>query len=254
MRVIDFFKKHITSEEKIRVDQIELFDEYEQWHLKCSHYTLVLAANGIVLELMNKLIDPSANYDFNYEPKSNLVGVSEFPLKFGVRFGHSMCFNEAKNILYVIGGFGESINEVGRHKRLNTIEVIDLNAMSLKITKSPFADRLFGTSCFFNDDNSICLIFGRSSPNKLYEMAKLVESCEKTDEEIEFLGETFEKTIETPKARWRHGSCKLKDERMVVFGGKTFNNELNRIETIDDCHIFKKETKSWEQIVVKELK
>ena len=111
MRVIDYFKKEINKEERSRVDLIEIFDEYEQWHLKCSHYTLVLAANGILLDLMNSLINDSFNYGFKYEPISseNLITISEFPLKFGVRFGHSMCFNETLNTLYVIGGFGKII-------------------------------------------------------------------------------------------------------------------------------------------------
>ena len=108
MRVIDFFKREINREEKERVDNIEIFDEYEQWHLKCSHYTLVIASNGILVELMNYLIDDTFNYDIAYESidSGNLINVTEFLLKFGVRFGHSMCFNESLNTLYVIGGFG----------------------------------------------------------------------------------------------------------------------------------------------------
>lgn len=257
MRVIDFFKKEINNEERSRVDLIEIFDEYEQWHLKCTHYSLVLAANGILLNLMNSLIDESFDYDFKYEPISseNLITISEFPLKFGVRFGHSMCYSETLNTLYVIGGFGESINEVGRHKRLNSIEIIDLNKLSFEISKTPYADRLFGTACVSNGDNNIFLIFGRSSPNKVYEMVSLTGPEEKKDQDIsslEFSATLFEKTNETPLSRWRHASCKLKDERIVIFGGKSFNIELNKIETLDDLHIFSKSENKWTKIKINE--
>ncbi len=220
------------------MDKIELFDEYEQWHLMCTHYTLVLAAKGIMLELMDKLIDESSDFDlkFSFIKNENIIGISEFSLKFGVRFGHSVCYDGLLDKIYVIGGFGESINEVGRHKRLNTIEIIDLKNMCVEISTNVHADRLFGTSCY--SDNKIFLIFGRSSPNKSYEMVSLVN----------FQAEIVQVTNETPLSRWRHGSCKLNDERIVIFGGKRFNSELNLIETLSDCHVFS--NNSWKKIDV----
>ena len=35
---------------------------------------------------------------------------------------------------------GESINEAGRHRRLNTIEIVDLNTLNLEISKTSYAD------------------------------------------------------------------------------------------------------------------
>ena len=144
---------------------------------------------------------------------------------------------------------GESINEAGRHRRLNTIEIVDLNTLNLEISKTSYADRLFGTSCVLNSEkNSIYVIFGRSSPNKVYEMVSLMSV--KSDEGVEFSANTFEMTNNTPLSRWRHGSCKLKDERIVVFGGKSFNAELNKIVTLCDMHIFSKNDNNWSKVLV----
>ena len=128
-----------------------------------------------------------------------------------------------------------------------------MNKLSLEISKTLHADRLFGTACVLNGDNNIFVIFGRSSPNKVYEMVSLTGTQEKKDQDIstiEFSATLFEKTNETPLSRWRHGSCKLKDGRIAIFGGKTFNIELDRIETLGDLQVFSKTDNSWSKIKV----
>jgi|LakMenEpi03Aug12_release.lakeMendotaPanAssembly.Ray.scaffolds.fasta_scaffold536073_1 hypothetical protein len=84
-------------------------------------------------------------------------------------------------------------------------------------------------------------------------MVSLTGPEEKKDRDIsslEFSATLFEKTNETPLSRWRHASCKLNDERIVIFGGKSFNIELNKIETLDDLHIFSKSENKWTKIKV----
>ncbi len=41
----DFFHS-IPLLEQQRVNSLELFDEFEGWHLKCSHYTMLCAYRG----------------------------------------------------------------------------------------------------------------------------------------------------------------------------------------------------------------
>lgn len=41
-----FFNNIVPPSERLRIDSTELFDEYEEWHLKCAHYVLVAALNG----------------------------------------------------------------------------------------------------------------------------------------------------------------------------------------------------------------
>ena len=49
----------LPMEEQKRVKCLELFDEYEMWHLKCAHYIILCAFNGQCTSLTDKLI-PSA--------------------------------------------------------------------------------------------------------------------------------------------------------------------------------------------------
>ena len=135
-------------DEKIRVEQLELFDEHEQWHLKCCHYSFVMATNGAVCrEFVNDLLEKNGingknsekinladslnEYDRLTSTRSDrlLVKISEFPIRLGVRMGHSVC--KLKQKLFVIGGFGESLEDTtGKHKRLTSLEVSDLNNTS----------------------------------------------------------------------------------------------------------------------------
>ena len=36
----------LAKDEKQRIMNLELFDEHEEWHLKCSHYFILCALNG----------------------------------------------------------------------------------------------------------------------------------------------------------------------------------------------------------------
>ena len=41
-----FYEKYLENKEKCRMCKLEIFDEYEEWHLKCSHYCIVSAFQG----------------------------------------------------------------------------------------------------------------------------------------------------------------------------------------------------------------
>ena len=40
------FFNFLPEEEQKRVNKLEPFDEYEEWHLKCSHYSILCAFKG----------------------------------------------------------------------------------------------------------------------------------------------------------------------------------------------------------------
>lgn len=46
-----FFNNIVDPSERLRIDATEMFDEYEEWHLKCAHYVLVTALNGTCTSL-----------------------------------------------------------------------------------------------------------------------------------------------------------------------------------------------------------
>ena len=40
------FYASLSPAERSRVESLELFDEFEEWHLKCSHYIIICATSG----------------------------------------------------------------------------------------------------------------------------------------------------------------------------------------------------------------
>ena len=50
------FFDFLPAEEKQRIDNLELFDEYEEWQLKCSHYSILCAFNGLCTSLASQLL------------------------------------------------------------------------------------------------------------------------------------------------------------------------------------------------------
>ena len=158
IKAIDYYLNNVPSEERKRINKLELFDEYEQWTLKCCHYSFVFATNGQVcnkfvesLLASHKIEAKSSNMNLDaliseYQSADSklLVRASEFPVKFGVRFGHTVCQLGQSTKIAVVGGFGESVEDTsGKHKRLTSIEVVDLATMSLSIV-DPAENNLTG--------------------------------------------------------------------------------------------------------------
>ena len=52
----EFFSNCLTLEERRRVCQMEIFDEFEEWHLKCNHYVLILSAKHTSIELCRRML------------------------------------------------------------------------------------------------------------------------------------------------------------------------------------------------------
>lgn len=45
----------LPSSERLRVESLELFDEFEEWHTKCSHYIILCATVGQCLSFLKCL-------------------------------------------------------------------------------------------------------------------------------------------------------------------------------------------------------
>ena len=51
----EFYDQYVSLDEKNRLRHLEPFDEFEEWHLKCSHYLLVSGSKGLCLSAHNFL-------------------------------------------------------------------------------------------------------------------------------------------------------------------------------------------------------
>ena len=61
----------LPEEETTRIKQIEPFDEFEEWHLSCTHYILLTATKGSCSQLLHKL------WTFYSEVSTSDVGKTE---------------------------------------------------------------------------------------------------------------------------------------------------------------------------------
>lgn len=43
-----FFQTKLSFSDRQRIDNLETFEEFEEFHLKCAHYVLICASQGIV--------------------------------------------------------------------------------------------------------------------------------------------------------------------------------------------------------------
>lgn len=60
----DFYMS-LPTYEKLRVEKLELFDEFEEWHLKCNHYIILCGVVGQCFEFLNCLPFPHSSGRFD---------------------------------------------------------------------------------------------------------------------------------------------------------------------------------------------
>jgi hypothetical protein len=137
----NFYRNYLSSDEHYRIDGLEPFDEIEEWQTKCAHYILLFGLRTSLnisqkwFEQMTKdfsLIISLKKDDLIRNP--NLLNDEQFNINlqfeiyptmmtYAQRFGHqSILINE--KYVWTIGGFG---TVDGRHRRLKTIEVLNID-------------------------------------------------------------------------------------------------------------------------------
>lgn len=211
-----------TQEEKQRIDCLELFDEYEPWHQKCTHYLIISATKGEHLtKCMLNLYDTiPRTIQPNVAPETNEItspiNLKPFDIKFGTRFGHSVCF--ARQKLFLFGGFGEMVTDLsGKHMRHCSFEILNFENKSIKCLNQVIdpnnligiynilihiqmllihklihfdwleADRIFHTTEVWQETQteiSLLIVFGRSNPSKIFDSIVKVKVSIETEEII----------------------------------------------------------------------
>ena len=183
---------------------------------------------------------------------SNCVKTEFFPLKFGARFGHSICAVGAK--LFIFGGFGELTTDHGKHLRQSAIEVVDLAKKTINVVEhegKTIGDRIFHCSTLWNtsdEEQSIYITYGRSNPSRLFN--SLVKLSFNASLEVDELNEknvnleTVESVLglegSNDMGRFRHGACVTFDSNLFIYGGKVFEPEISGSRLLSDCYIMDK--------------
>jgi hypothetical protein len=72
------------------------------------------------------------NYNSFHITEAGFIKLKPFDLKYGSKFGHSICHHDNK--LFLFGGFGEmTLDLSGKHMRHCSIEILDLNKKTIKV-------------------------------------------------------------------------------------------------------------------------
>ncbi|KRY34377.1 putative ATP-dependent Clp protease proteolytic subunit, mitochondrial [Trichinella spiralis] len=243
----------LSEQERKRISELEEFDEYEMWHLKCSHYVIVVGSTvSFLLHKYNKLFPISAmpldvlENSFFYRLKSVFGESSYMPAEVGQGFRMQVkahvahvakqadeikrvglrCIPMGENVI-LIGGWGASAS--GKHKRLASVcywnvreDVVSV--VEKKVTnfdpsdgRDP-AERMFH-SVTAVEDGQFVLFGGRTNPYNPMMDSWLCEITQTKMLKMEPVKIEKSKFRPVPRARYRHAACCIDNYfgRCVVF-------------------------------------
>lgn len=245
-----FYFGLVPEAEKLKIENLEPFDEYEEWHQKCSHYFILTASRGSLTahEILSK---PASIWE--------ITGLSLSPTFLPVRIlpvyseGLGMASVSLwPNVILLTGGSSKG----GREAHIG---LLLKNKETWKVVKATSSEdlgvRLYHTVCVTSGKAAIVL-GGRTSPiNPVKNVYKLTvdQSCI-LDLESQIGSITFkvEKIVCGGKplgTRWRHTMtllCYKGQDYLFVFGGK---NESQKV--LGDGCFLDPNRNQWTEVAIK---
>ena len=236
VRAVDmnsFFYSHTSDLEKeiLRLLSLEPFDEYEEWHQKCNHYTVLLAGRGRGTEFIASLAPPSVPH----LPSPVLPPISPSCLTFQLlppsgfltRHSHASCYNPETESVFIFGGYGGESG--GTHGRVSSLVEIRLsfreNNIDCKYTtvssKGDSPSSLMHCTLSPLPGGGVVLVGGRQSPKAPNIHTHLLSLVCANGEE-QYVWSRVSVGDVTPESRWRHSATTVVSESgvsVLVHGG-----------------------------------
>ncbi|CAL1270570.1 unnamed protein product [Larinioides sclopetarius] len=220
--MFDFYM-NFPEEEKLRIQSIELFDEFEMWHEKCRHYVLTWACQGAI-SVPKILHSKSGSLIFDNMSAGTLNCTYELSSQLIHRFGHQVALLSSR-FLIVSGGFGQLKK---RHQRLEGLTCYDtVSKRSYLVPSSSIQDPL-GKRMFHSmtklTDGTLVVIGGRSSPATIFNTVVSIHCDDMSQECASYTAETV---THMPLPTWRHSQSLIHIdgvEHIFIFGGRTAAN------------------------------
>lgn len=257
MDMNEFYRCFLPTEERQRIENLEPFDEFEEWHLKCAHYFILAASRGDTLS--KTLVFPPSEAFRHVDPASPsgifpasvVASDSQDPqLK---RYGHASVLL-SPGIILSAGGFGE---QEGRHCRVSKFYLLsrycDFEWKGKQIctsgTGAQWDGRLYHTMTRLSD-TQILVLGGRLSPvTPAFGVLQLC-ICKIEDNSTEDLNVTVTKLgpEDSPLSCWRHSTTEVSHENqkyLFVYGGRSVVEPV-----LSDWHFLHVETMAWVRIPV----
>uniref|UniRef100_A0A8C5J4H0 tRNA wybutosine-synthesizing protein 4 n=1 Tax=Junco hyemalis TaxID=40217 RepID=A0A8C5J4H0_JUNHY len=232
MDMNEFFTCCIPEDEQQRVQTLEPFDEYEEWHLKCSHYFVLAASKG--MEPSWTPLSPSGTVPRHAGPvgvagsvpAAVCAGLSGVP---GLRrYGHHSVLVKP-NVIVTTGGFGE---EHGQHCRVRNVHLLSrhsrwMASAALPSCTTAVSERLYHTVSRLSDTLAL-VVGGRTSPSSTglgMLWLKFPKTCGASgpgDVSVELA--SLQPDAEAAALRWRHSTTEITfkgEQYLFVYGGRS---------------------------------
>ncbi|KAK2840324.1 hypothetical protein Q5P01_014064 [Channa striata] len=239
----DFYLGLVPEEERCRVESLEPFDEYEEWHQKCSHYFILTASRGSLLAQC-LLRRPSApRICPSWSPRA--LHVKTVPVSME-GLGMASTLMSPGQVLLTGGS--------SRGGRGAASKVLFRGPEGWRaVGVEPSADlgvRLYHTVTSL--PGRILVVYGgRSSPlNPVQGLFKVTRppAAADSEETVKLCVEQIVCTGNPPPPRWRHTASRIShkgQDFLFVFGGK---NESEAV--LGDAHFLCVDQQRWTEIPV----
>ncbi|KFQ34358.1 Leucine carboxyl methyltransferase 2, partial [Merops nubicus] len=227
MDMNEFFTRCTPEDEQRRVQALEPFDEYEEWHLKCSHYFVLTASKGMEpswTPLLPNMTAPRSSGPARVAGSVTAAACTPPSEALGLRrYGHrSTLINP--NVVLTTGGFGE---EDGQHCRVRNFHVLIKQAGSWKAgcvrKENPderWGGRLYHTVSCLSDGRAL-VIGGRTSPSRAglgMLWLKFPETCSASDPDDTILAFV---TCQILTSLFTWLSFSVGEKYLFVYGGRS---------------------------------
>ncbi|KFY21613.1 hypothetical protein V493_07264 [Pseudogymnoascus sp. VKM F-4281 (FW-2241)] len=223
----------LSSEERMQLDEIEPFDEWEEFALFGCHYTLLEASNVHLTtnqphNTATTASDSSAKLDSQVASFNGKMVYTESAKSNGIRrFGASLSVKGENGCPDLKGNFGG----MGVNNRLGSIDIFTSVSQGGSTSPGPTLrvkpeTRMCHTLTEIGDCGSL-LVGGRSSPDKAFADCWLYSK----------LSHTWERVDDIPVARYRHSASTLDDGSVLVTGGKKDSKTV-----LSDTYLWNRQT------------
>ncbi|KAM8975630.1 LOW QUALITY PROTEIN: tRNA wybutosine-synthesizing protein 4 [Pelodytes ibericus] len=220
----EFYFTCIPVEQKLRIDALEPFDEFEEFHLKCSHYFILVASCGTMSDkpVLRPVSEKHAAWELSIAPIPH-GSVNAHPLPDTIhglrRFGHRSCLL-ASYLIITTGGFGEGD---GKHQRLSDIHMLHNGVKSWDREETSTGwDRRLHHSLTVLSDGGVLVLGGRLSPLRPAAVALMMRYDSGTVT-------MTKKHLEADLLRWRHSAIEVSlsgQFYVFVFGGCSVSSNV----------------------------
>ncbi|KAI1285662.1 tRNA wybutosine-synthesizing protein 4 [Halotydeus destructor] len=208
MDMMEFYGDLVSVEEKLRIAELEMFDEYEELDLLCSCYALTVASTDLKSKRepvnLSSLQKCSESFELSAEYVKSPSCVQRF----------AMCSTElGGDQTLIFGGFGIGKSEES-HRRHSDFVQFDADSESFQILRnsSNVSERLFAQLVNL-DGTRLILDGGRRSPKQVCDSLLLMKEADEMVVSVDL--------TDIMPSRWRHTLCRTVGNNLISFGGLT---------------------------------